>query len=218
MRPTRRSAARRRNLVTGGIALLVMAAVAAAIVFQGGGGIDDIGGTVAEAGCDDIETFDAAEAEDARSHVEDGTRRQLRDRAADLRTPLRHDRSSRTSSTKSVPSGAYVHNLEHGQIVIHYSPDISDETKDTLEDLVEQEAAGDLGCPDGGPRQADRASRHGVRCSLRRTSRRGWPTPSGNGSRVEGPSTSAFLRSQGSRSQLRPLCRDPSRTMGLTPR
>src|SRR5688500_7188725 len=69
----RRAAARRRNLVTGGIALLVIGAVAAAIIFQGGGGTADIGGAVAEAGCDDIETFEGADAEDARGHVEDGT-------------------------------------------------------------------------------------------------------------------------------------------------
>jgi hypothetical protein len=145
----RRRAARKRNLVTGGIALAIVAAVAAAIVFQGSDEVSDIGGSVAEAGCDDIETFEEAGDEGARDHIEETSPVNY-----ETNPPTYGPHFGSTATTRfyeePLPPGNYVHNLEHGQIVIHYSPDVSDETKETLEDLVEQQEVATIGVPTDG--------------------------------------------------------------------
>jgi hypothetical protein len=144
----RKSAARRRNLVTTIIALLVVAGIAA-VVFFSRESEETIGGSIASAGCDDIETFDEAGSDDARGHVEDGT-----DVQYDTSPPTYGQHWGQTApagfSDEPVPEEAYVHNLEHGQIVIHYSPDASEETKDKIDTLVDQEAQATLAVPTDG--------------------------------------------------------------------
>jgi hypothetical protein len=144
----RKAAARRRNLVTTAIALLVVAAVAAVVVFSRGS-TESIGGSIAEAGCEDIQTFDEAGAEGQRDHVDDGTPVEY---ATDPPTYGQH--YGQTAPTgfaeEDVPPGNYVHNLEHGQIVIHYSPDASEETQDQIDTLVDQEPDATLAVPTEG--------------------------------------------------------------------
>lgn len=144
----RKAAARRRNLVTTIIALVVIAAVAA-VVFFSRESDETIGGSIASAGCDDIETFDEAGSEDARGHVEAGT-----DVQYDTSPPTYGQHSDQTApagfSEEPIPEENYVHNLEHGQIVIHYSPDVSEETKDKIDTLVDQEGQATLAVPTEG--------------------------------------------------------------------
>jgi hypothetical protein len=145
----RKRAARKRNLVTGGIALAIVAAVAAAIAFQGSDEVSDIGGSAADAGCDQIETFDEAGDEGQRDHLEDGSPVEY-----ETNPPTYGPHYGTTATTsfyeEPTPPGGYVHNLEHGQIVIHYSPEIADDTKDALKDLVDQQEVATLAVPTEG--------------------------------------------------------------------
>jgi hypothetical protein len=144
----RKRAARRRNLVTGAIALLVIGAVAAAIAFQGGGGTEDIGGAVADAGCDEIETFDEAQAEDAREHVEVGQDVQYETTPGVYGAHWPPDAVSPPGFFEEpIEEERLVHNMEHSQIILYYSPDISDETKTKIEDLVDQQGQATVAAP-----------------------------------------------------------------------
>jgi Protein of unknown function (DUF3105) len=144
----RKAAARRRNIVTSVIGLLVVAAVAVVVIFSRDSA-ESIGGSIAEAGCEDIETFDAAGSADARGHVEDGSPVEY-----ETQPPTYGSHYGTTApagfAEEAVPEGAYVHNLEHGQIVIHYSPDASEDTKDKIDTLVQQEPQATLAVPTEG--------------------------------------------------------------------
>lgn len=142
----RKAAARRRNIVTTAIALLVVAAVAAVVVFSRGDE-ESIGGSIASAGCDDIQTFDEADAEGSREHVSE-------DVQYDTSPPTYGPHFDQTAPAgfheEAIPEENYVHNLEHGQVVIHYGPDASDEIKDKIDTLVDQEAQATLAVPTEG--------------------------------------------------------------------
>ena len=142
---------RRSNLITFGIALLVAAIVVILIVQQTGG---DSGGSSSapagvskdEAGCTDIEEFEAA----GREHI-------------DPAQPVEYETTPPTSGNhfgtpldagffpSEQPEGAVVHNLEHGQIAIWYSPDMPEEAIDDLEAYVET-ANNDPDLPGTAPR------------------------------------------------------------------
>ena len=129
---------RRSNLITLGIALLVAAVVVVLIIRQAG---DDSGGeataapagvSVDQAGCTDIEEFEAEGREhvDPSEPVEYGTTPPTSGNHFD--TPL--DAGFFPSEQ---PEGQVVHNLEHGQIAIWYSPEAPDAEVDDLEAYVE---------------------------------------------------------------------------------
>ena len=145
----RKAAVRRRNIITVLITLVVIGTVAAVVITQREDGAESIGGDVAEAGCDEIETFPGAAEEDARGHVEEG-----HEVPYETTPPTFGPHSGTTSPTgffeEPVPEEAYVHNLEHGQIVIHYDPAISAETKDKVETLTDQEPDATLAVPTEG--------------------------------------------------------------------
>lgn len=146
----RKAAARKRNLITVAITLVVAAVVGAAVFFQRQGeGDSNIGGSIASAGCDDIETFEGGEAEDARGHVEEGE-----DVQYETNPPTFGPHYGTTSPTgffdEPVVEETLVHNLEHGQIVIHYSPDASQETQDKIDELTEQEPQATVAVPTEG--------------------------------------------------------------------
>jgi len=142
---------RRSNLITLGIALLVAAIVVVLIIQQTAG---DAGSTSSapagvpmdEAGCTDIEEFEA----EGREHI-------------DPAQPVEYETTPPTSGNhfgtpldagffpSEQPEGAVVHNLEHGQITIWYSPDMPDESVDDLEGYVEA-ANNDPDLPGTAPR------------------------------------------------------------------
>ena len=143
----RKAAARRRNIITIAITVVVAAVVGAAVFFQRQEDANsNIGGSIASAGCDDIETFEEAEGEDSRGHVEEG-----QDIQYESNPPTFGPHFGTTSPAgffdEPVVEEILVHNLEHGQIVIHYNPDASQETKDKIDELVDQEPQATLAVP-----------------------------------------------------------------------
>ena len=137
-----RKAARRRNLVTLGIALAVGAGVVLLIINERTVDTGPLGVSAAQAGCEEIETITDA----SREHVDEGTN-------------VDYDESPPMGGSHwPVPADAVfysaeleeerlVHNLEHGQIVIWYQPDIDDEVKDDIETFVDRE--NDVAIKDG---------------------------------------------------------------------
>jgi Protein of unknown function (DUF3105) len=130
-----RKAARRRNLVTAGIAALVAIVVVGLIVVEQTRNSGATGVAQGEAGCGDIEQPESA----GRGHVADGT-------------PVQYETSPPTSgqhwevpaearfyppdSLGDTPSERFVHNLEHGQVVIWYSPDAPQGVIDDIENYI----------------------------------------------------------------------------------
>jgi hypothetical protein len=140
-----RRAQRRRNLVTTAIAIVVAAGVVWLVLSDtsGDGGNDAVGDlkngvSVEEAGCEDVQTFEPQEA----THIAEGSE---------------HDDYNSNPPTSGphyaqplgpIATGFYpseieaekvIHNLEHGEIVIWYSPDAPEETVDAIETLTKQE-------------------------------------------------------------------------------
>jgi hypothetical protein len=144
-------AARKRTLITVGIALLVGALVVFLIINDSsrnnGGDSVDAGVAAGEAGCGEVETPEQGEAE----HVEEGTDIQY---TTSPPTSGNHYPTAADPGFYSdpIPEENVVHNLEHGQIVIWYSPDAPQATIDSIESVVDEEAIALVAVPyDGIP-------------------------------------------------------------------
>lgn len=137
-------AARRRNLITLGVVGLVGALVVALIVMERGANTvsDDFGVAVDEAGCEDVQTHEP----EGREHVDDGT-----DVQYGTVPPTSGNHYARWwdpgFQSEQIPEEHLVHNLEHGQIVIWYSPDAPDEVLSSLETYVDAEGLPMLAAP-----------------------------------------------------------------------
>jgi hypothetical protein len=134
-RREQRRAAIRRNLVTGGIATVVVVLVAAAVIAEKTGSGQDLTGVPAdEAGCSDIQS---SEVEGA-NHVEDGTNVEY-----ETSPPTSGDHYQAPANPGFYPDPVederLVHNFEHGQIVIWYRPNASQETIDQIEEIVDKQ-------------------------------------------------------------------------------
>jgi Protein of unknown function (DUF3105) len=133
-RAEERKAHRRRNLVTLGIALLVGVGVVLLIMNERTVDVGPLGVAADEAGCQDVETIEDATAE----HVDEGT-----DVTYAESPPVGGNHwptpADATFYTSEIDEERLVHNLEHGQVVIWYRPDISTEVKDDIETYVERE-------------------------------------------------------------------------------
>ena len=148
-RDQHRHAARRSNLITAGIAVLIIGAVTTLILTKES---DDEstpapkGVSAANAGCDPIEEHD----DEGHKHVEAGT-----DVAYETTPPTsgNHWLTANVADPgfypSEVPEESLVHNMEHGQIVIWYSPDASSGTVDNLEALAKN--ANDIDNVPSGP-------------------------------------------------------------------
>jgi len=132
-------AARKRNLLTGGIALLVSALVVFLIINDSsknnGGGSAASGVAAEEAGCGEVETPE----EEGADHVDDGT-----DVLYATSPPTSGDHYQTPGDagfhSEPRPEETYVHNMEHGQVLVWYSPDAPQQTIDAIESVVENDA------------------------------------------------------------------------------
>lgn len=137
--------------MTIGVALLVSAVVVGLIILErGGGDAVDTGVDRQQANCEDVQTHE----DEGRGHVDDGTD------VTYQTTPPTSGRHWGTpaetdfyppESLGDPPEERLVHNLEHGQIVIWYSPDAPDNVIDDIESYIDaqtgQQSLGILAAP-----------------------------------------------------------------------
>ena len=138
----RKSEQRKRSLVTLSLALLVGALVVGLILNerQAEEAISSV--PAAEAGCTEVAEHEILEA----THVDEGT-------------PIEYNSSPPSSGSHYAAHGAsifysepvekerMVHNLEHGQVIVWYSPDAPQATIDSIESYVSGELPGIIAVP-----------------------------------------------------------------------
>jgi hypothetical protein len=143
-----RSAARRTNLITLAIAVVVILVVVFAIRSERETTEAPVGVPVAEAGCDTVEEFEAQEGE----HIREGSAHEPYNSEPPTSGPHFEIPADPAFYSSPVEPERVVHNLEHGQIVIYYSPDLDDQQKDWVEEMVNDEPAATVATPyDGLP-------------------------------------------------------------------
>ena len=140
--------ARRRNLITMTITVVVFAGAVLLIVNERKKEGGPIEGSVAasEAGCTDVESFEPMES----PHIEVGAPHEPYN--SDPPTSGPHYQSpdgpvDPSYYTNELEPEQVVHNLEHGQVVIWYRPDLDAEMKDRIERLAEQESTATVALP-----------------------------------------------------------------------
>jgi Protein of unknown function (DUF3105) len=149
-RKEQQRAARRRNLVTTVIIVVVAAVVVTLIVNERRAEDAPVGVGAQAAGCSDIEEFET----EGNGHVPDGVNVQY-----GTTPPTSGDHYSRPAdagfyppaTATQIPDERFVHNLEHGQIVIWYQPGVSASVREDLQAYIEkqsgQQALALLGVP-----------------------------------------------------------------------
>ncbi|MBW3594197.1 MAG: DUF3105 domain-containing protein [Actinobacteria bacterium] len=145
-RAEERKAALRRNILTIGTAIVVAVIVVAAIAWQketGGGASGNVGVSPEEANCGDIETFEEQEA----AHIEVGAPHEPYNSSPPTSGPHYEIPGPSEFIVEAQPPETFVHNLEHGEIVIWYSPDADQETLDNIQDITRQEPAATAAVP-----------------------------------------------------------------------
>jgi hypothetical protein len=138
-----RKAARRRTLTTTGIAALVAALVVFLIVSERQGERasenEPIGPGLAQAGCTDVQTFPNQTEGLETSHIEVGSPHEPYNSSPPTSGVHYAQQAAPGFYPAELPPEQVVHNLEHAQIIIWYSPDASDDTIDQIETYVERE-------------------------------------------------------------------------------
>lgn len=138
-----KAAQRRGNLITIGIALVVVIVVVGLILReQGNGDGGPIGVAESRAGCSDIETYD----EQGRDHVEDGTQVPY-ETTPPTSGPHYATPAGPGFYTDALPPEQFVHNMEHGQLIIWYDPAAPADVRDDIEAFVEDNPAVILATP-----------------------------------------------------------------------
>ncbi|MGH2757004.1 MAG: DUF3105 domain-containing protein [Actinomycetota bacterium] len=140
-------AARRRNLVTAGVAVVVAVVVVLAIVLQRKSEEEvDVGVSESAAECTAVKE----QEEQGADHIEVGTPHEPYAGPAPTSGPHYAGADGPVDpgfyDTPLPPEGA-VHNLEHGQIVIWYSPDAPEEVIQDIEAIVDQERFATVALP-----------------------------------------------------------------------
>jgi hypothetical protein len=140
-----RRAALRRNGITIAVALIVAGVVIYAIMQERDSGSTptNVGGSVADANCGEIETFDEQEAD----HIDVGETHEPYNSSPPTSGPHYEVPAETTFFTEQLPPEQLVHNLEHGQIVFWYLPDADTEALQNLEDVVAQEPLASAAAP-----------------------------------------------------------------------
>ena len=145
-RAEQRREALRKNLVTISVAALVTILVVVAIIYtreQTGRGGAPIGVSAADADCTEPESTRSQ----GREHIDVGA--QHAPYATDPPTSGPHYEvpASPGFFPDQLPPEQVVHNMEHGQIVLWYSPDASSQTIDQVEGLVDKEPSSTVAIP-----------------------------------------------------------------------
>ena len=142
----RRREAVRRNLVTIGVAVLVAVLVAVAIVYQKNeerSASGDIGVSIAEANCTDVERPD----DQGRAHIDIGTPHEPYSSDPPTSGPHYEVPASPGFYPDPLPPEQLVHNMEHGQIILWYKPDLAEESRVDIEDLVRADSSATVATP-----------------------------------------------------------------------
>ena len=145
-RAEERKAALKRNILTIGTAIVVAVVVVAAIIMQresGEGVAGNVGVSPGEANCEDIEEPKEQEAD----HIEVGTPHAPYSSSPPTSGPHYEITGPTEFFTEPQQTETFVHNLEHGEIVIWYSPDADSETLENIQDIQRQEPAATAAIP-----------------------------------------------------------------------
>jgi hypothetical protein len=142
-----RKAAMKRNAITIGAVVIVGVLVIVLIVAQRKSGTgpvqDNVGVAEGQAGCGDVEEFEEQKAE----HIGIDEEHAPYNSSPPTSGPHYEIPAETTFFTDQIPEEQVVHNLEHGAIVIWYSPDAPEETLDDIEALVDQEPTATVALP-----------------------------------------------------------------------
>jgi len=138
-----KKAARKRNLITLGLALVVTAAVVALVVADRQAADAPTGVSAAAADCGDIEDVEAV----SRDHIDQGAPHEPYNSNPPTNGPHLGVPADTGFYSTPLPVEQPIHNLEHGQIVIWYSPDAPSDVVDDIEAIVEKEPAATLATP-----------------------------------------------------------------------
>ncbi len=138
-----RKAARRRNLVTLGIVLVVLAVVMALVVKDRGKPTELVGVPLADAGCTETEHPALQEAE----HIEEGAAHGPYSSDPPTSGPHYGTPADTGFYPTALPTEQVIHNMEHGQIVIWYAPDIEQRELDMVEKITRQEPLANIAIP-----------------------------------------------------------------------
>lgn len=147
-----KKAHRRRNLVTASIATLVAVGVVAAVVFQKQQEekrTANVGVAEQEAGCSGVQERE----EQGRDHIAVGTPHEPYEGDAPSSGPHYAPPDGPVQPgfyDEPLPPEGPIHNMEHGQIVIWYSPDAPQDVIDDLELATEQEEFATVAVPYSG--------------------------------------------------------------------
>lgn len=138
-----RKAAIRTNLVTIVVALVVIGVVVALIVSEQQTTEAPVGVAAAEADCQPVEEFEAMDGQ----HIREGTPHEEYNSDPPTSGPHYEIPADPAFYSSPVEPERVVHNLEHGQIVLWFPPDLADEDKDLIDEIVTDEPAATVGNP-----------------------------------------------------------------------
>ncbi|HWL64613.1 MAG TPA: DUF3105 domain-containing protein [Actinomycetota bacterium] len=139
----RRKDAVRRNLVTIIVAVVVAAAVVIAIASEKQTKEKLVGVSVQEAGCDPVEEFEGREGQ----HIKEGEPHDPYNSNPPTTGPHYESPADTGFYSSEIEAERVVHNLEHGQIVIYYHPDLSAEDQDLIEEIVDDDRIATVATP-----------------------------------------------------------------------
>ena len=145
-RAEQRKEAVRRNAVTVGVAVLIIVLVVVAILAARGEDVitGDIGVPLAEAGCTDVEEHES----EGRDHLQtEGAPHAPYETDPPTSGPHYEIPADLGFYSEPLAPEQVVHNLEHGQIVLWYRPDLESNTIDQIEALVNREAGATVAVP-----------------------------------------------------------------------
>lgn len=138
-----KAASRRTNLITLGIAAVVIAIVVFAISSERETTEAPVGVPAAEADCDTVEEVEALEGQ----HIREGSPHEEYNSDPPTSGPHYEIPADPAFYSSPIEPERAIHNLEHGQIVIWYSPDLDAEQKEWVEEIVNDEPAATVATP-----------------------------------------------------------------------
>ncbi|MDQ3941341.1 MAG: DUF3105 domain-containing protein [Actinomycetota bacterium] len=145
-RSEQRREALRRNFVTIAIAIVVAVLVVFLIIDareeQGLGG-GPVGVSAAEANCTEPETFESQ----GRTHIEVGAPHEPYNSDPPTSGPHFEIPADTGFYPDALPPEQLIHNMEHGQIIIWYDPDLPETDIDQIEALVDKESGSTVASP-----------------------------------------------------------------------